>query len=274
MTIGEALTEASGTLNPVSDTPFLDSSVLLSRVLEITKERLYASYPDTISAQRYEDFVRIIEKRRMGSPIAYLVGTKEFYGLDFVVDPRVLIPRPETELLVELALSLTSARRYLDICTGSGCVAVAIAANRSGIEITASDVSPGAIEVCAMNVDRYNLGIELARGDLFSSVNGEFDCITANPPYLTESEWKRNYGDEWTEPSLALVGGSQGLDTIRRIVRDVVDYLAPGGHFYLEAAPEQMDEIGKMLLQARFGAVTLYQDMRRQNRVIGGVWNT
>jgi len=228
----------------------LDARLLAQFVLGWTAERLITCGGDPEPpdfASRYE---ALVERRVGREPLAYIVGQQEFWGLSFGVSPAVLIPRPETELIIETALELFPDRdRYLkaaDVCTGSGCVAVSLAVERPAAQITASDISGVALEVARQNAARHGVANRVAFhcGDLLDGVNGPFDLITGNPPYVAERDRRglqpevRDY-----EPGVALFGGSDGFHLVERLVRSAVHYLRPGGYLLCEFGLGQDEQV-------------------------------
>ncbi len=257
------------------DTPMLDAAVLLADALATTKERLLASLPDEADAEGARRFQGLIAERQAGRPVSYIRRRKEFWGLDFHVDERVLVPRPDTEALVERALLVARAdprlRRIHDACTGSGCVAIAIASELPGLEVSASDVSESAIEVCRLNCLRL-LGREIAitRSDLLAEVAGTFDLVTANPPYLRDEEVDSLAKIGWPEPALALRGGPDGTLPAAALIGQAAARLAPGGWLCLEAAPGQFPRLHALMDHSGFLEIGLDQDLGARDRVIFG----
>lgn len=275
MTFGTAVSRASGRLAAVSDTPLLDAHVLLAHAAGVTKEQVFASYRVDLPGDAAVCFADLLRGRERGTPVAYLVGRKEFYGNDYLVDERVLIPRPDTETLVEAVLHSGPHDRILDVGTGSGCIAITLARELPHAEVVATDASRGALEVCRKNAERI-LGRSLRqmKEDLFPLVAGTFDCIVTNPPYLTDEEWARSYGPDWPEPESALRAGVDGLDLIRRIVSRAPDVLSPGGRLFLEASPHQFVRIRELCIRRGFSDITLYQDLAGRDRVVGALYGT
>ncbi len=189
----------------------------------------------------------LIERRLSGEPLQYVLGEWEFYGLPFYVDRTVLIPRPDTERLVETALPLLSEnkRDVLDLCCGSGCIGVALAVC-GGANVTAADVSADALAMTERNARRNGVSVQTVQSDLFDSVEGAFDLIVCNPPYLTREEMDARDASLRFEPPLALFGGEDGLDFYRRIASDYPRFLKPGGTLLLEIGMTQKDAVGAM----------------------------
>jgi len=265
-TVGLAMVAASRRLKSAGvDTAKLDCEVLLAYVLGCTRAQLY-THPERLLAQlERERFEALVERRFSHEPVAYLVGEKAFYGLDLMVDPRVLIPRPETELLVDLVLDLVAQADRIhgqteggngngpagadaplilvaDIGTGSGAVGLAIAANSSSTQIYAVDISAGALEVAQANAARHHLAdnVRYLQGDLLEPLPVPVDVIVANLPYVALNEWSDLAPDIMQfEPSLALAGGVDGLALIRRLLEQAPAKLRPHGVVLLEIGASQ-----------------------------------
>ena len=256
-------------------TPFLDAVVLLAHARETTKERLLASFPDEVPPGVEAKFREYLDLRCTGVPVSYIRRTKEFYGLDFYVDERVLVPRPDTEVLVEKILQCVRAeprlRRVHDACTGSGCIGIAVKSTAPALEVTASDISGPALEVAALNAERLLDGSFPAyRSDLLDTVPGTFDLIASNPPYLRDDEVRGLAKLGWREPPLALAGGRDGTDLAGRLIRSAPSRLSPGGWLVLEAAPLQMTKLFALMDQAGFHTIDVEQDLAGSGRVIAG----
>ncbi len=313
MTAREALREGAAALAG-TETPFLDASLLLARALGIDRTRLLASGPDEVPVGALSAYRESLGSRSRGLPVAYIVGYKEFWGRRFSVDTRVLIPRPDTETLVEAALklgdiilrehldacepvlrpddsqkeshSLPSARepalRVHECCTGSGCVAISVAADRPEWEVSASDLSEGALEVARANAashiapTRAGGPIAFARSDLLGSVPAGLDLVLANPPYVGAAEAKALLGRGWREPSLALDGGQDGLDLVRRLVGEAAAALVPGGALLVEADPSQAEAVAVLFRASRLSGIEAFPDLAGRARVTCGrkAWTT
>ena len=228
----------------------LDARLLAQFVLGWTAERFITSGSEPEPpgfASRYE---ALVERRVGREPLAYIVGQQEFWGLPFGVSPAVLIPRPETELIVEAALELfPETDRHLraaDVCTGSGCVAVALAIERPAARIIATDISGVALDMARQNAARHGVGNRIAFhcGDLLDGIEGPFDVIAGNPPYVAERD-KRGLQPEVRdyEPGVALFGGSDGFHLVERLVRSAVHYLRPGGYLLCEFGLGQDEQV-------------------------------
>lgn len=272
MTIRETLTEGAKRLQAVQ-TPFLDAIVLLSQATGYSKEKLFASYPDVVSKDVRREFGRLIDLRLAGMPVSYIRRKKEFYGLEFSVGPGVLVPRPETETLVQAVIDLAHAKPQIrsihDACTGSGCIGITIRHEIGTLGVSVSDLSDEALCYCRSN-SMALLGYELAyyRSHLLESVPGMFDVITANPPYLTSENWRHLLSENWPEPALALDGGGDGMVLYRDLIPQSASRLQEGGFLFLEADPPQFETIEKLLMQNGFHTTIIYKDLAGRDRVI------
>ncbi|MBR4159043.1 MAG: peptide chain release factor N(5)-glutamine methyltransferase [Spirochaetia bacterium] len=284
MTIRQAITEGTQKIAiRWPETPYLDACVILAWVLGSTREKLLASLSDTLESAAYEAFIKGVEERAAGSPVAYITRHQEFYALDFYVDSRVLVPRADTEILVETALGfIRPGSRVLDLCTGSGCIAIAIKHAVPEARVEASDISDGALAVFRRNADALLSGqlkgqvsgqIVTYKSDLLNSIPGKFDVIVSNPPYLTRAETARMENASWPEPKLALDGGEDGLDFIRRIIADAAGHLLPVGHLLFEADPAQMSAIKIEFEKYKYNDIIIRKDLAGRDRVIAGCYS-
>ena len=280
MTIREIFYQACVRLrNTGIETPALDAGVLLAAVLHTDRAGLIITGERPVSDEARDAYTRALERRLDGECVAYIVGRKEFWGLDFTVTPDVLVPRPDTETLVETALSHKAGRRMsdtteeiLDLCTGSGAVAIALKHERPAAHVVASDISPAALLVARQNAARLlgdDEAIHLIESDLFNKIDGQFDLITVNPPYVPSALIPSLAPEVRGEPLLALDGGNDGLDLIRRIVSGAKPHLKPGGALLMEADPDEMDAISRLLLAEGYDQPRLYYDTAGKARVIG-----
>src|SRR6185503_14830203 len=217
-----------------------------------------------------------------GEPVAYIRGEKEFYGRVFHIDKRVLVPRPDTEILVETALRRSTASsmgsRYLDLCTGSGCVAVSLARERPTCKVFAVDLSPDALDVAVENAIRLGAAFQMAflRGDLFEPLGGfaglRFELITANPPYITDPEFATLPADvRGFEPRLALTGGPDGLAVLRRVVTGARPRLRSGGVLAVEMGAGQAEGVKALFVEAGFTDIAVDKDYGGHERVVSGL---
>lgn len=264
------------------DSARLSAELLLAEILQMQRIELYTNF-DKLVQQAQRDKLRDLVKRcGAGEPLQYLIGRCEFYSMAVKVTPDCLIPRPETELLVERAIEFLRAgdgavKHVCDLCSGSGCIAVAIGKNFENAHIIATDISDTALAVAAENVARYELEnkVELLCGDLFDPIidqldGAEFDLIVTNPPYVSTDEFEaleekiKNH-----EPSIALHAGADGLDVYRRIIADVGKHLKAGGALMMEIGCNQGQAIRDLLAQAEiFGEITIEKDLSDNDRIV------
>ncbi|CAG0972537.1 Release factor glutamine methyltransferase [Rhodocyclaceae bacterium] len=250
--------------------PLSEARLLLRHVLGVTHAALEAHPEREVSPRETADFHTLAMRRAAGEPIAYLTGHREFYGLEFHVTPAVLIPREETELLVEIAVE-KPARRILDLGTGSGCLAIAVARELPRAQVTAVDVSAAALDVARENAARHGATVRFVQGDWFAPLGGErFDLILANPPYVAEADPHLAQGDVRFEPRGALAAGPDGLDDIRRIVAAAAAHLVAGGRLVFEHGYDQAQAVAALLAQAGFVAIEQRRDLAGIPRVTGG----
>ena len=252
----------------------LDAECLLAHALGTQRLQLYVDFEKPVSEAERARF-RDLVKRRGGDrvPVAHLLGRKEFWSLDFEVGPDVLTPRPETETLVQVGLDLLAPgeARVLDVCTGSGCVALALASERPGARLVATDVSEAALAVAARNAEALGLAerVAFARGPLFEPVGEErFDLVVSNPPYVAESLRPQLAPELRHEPQEALFAGPDGLAVLRDLVSGVPARLTPGGAFAAELSPEQAETVAGWCREAGLLDVTLHRDLAGRPRVV------
>lgn len=261
------------------DSPRLDAELLLGRVLSCDRVRLIMDARRPLSDEELATYRGLIQRRRRHEPIAYILGEREFYGLPFRVDPRVLVPRPDTETLVETALHRTAHidqfGRALDLCTGSGCVAIAFARQRPTWRVWGGDISEEALVVARDNALRLGVPhVTFKVSDLMRGFedNGDWHLITANPPYIPHSEMVGLDPDiKDHEPHLALDGGDDGLAVVRALVPQAAARLAPGGVLALEIGSEQAAATRAILQAAGLVDVQVDSDYGARDRVVSGV---
>lgn len=257
----------------------LDAELLLSEALGLDRIRLIVESRRPLAPAELGTFRELIKRRRAGEPIAYILGRREFFGLSFRVDARVLIPRPDTEALVEVALERTEHRymfgNALDLCTGSGCVAVSFAKRRPTWRVTASDLSEPALALAFENAQRLGtvFGMRFVAGDLLAPLAADerFDLITANPPYIPEADVAAlPAGVRDFEPKLALSAGADGLSVIRRILAEGVGRLQPGGVLAIEVQYDQAPRVAELFAGAGLVAIEKRRDLGGHERVVSG----
>ena len=260
-------------LAPRSSTPRLDAEVLLAHVLGTSRASLLANFQSPLGADDLTRFLDLIARREQGEPVAYLTGYKEFYGLDLEITPDVLVPRPETESLVDLCLSLLppgEVCHLADVGSGSGAIALAVAANNPDVRVYATELSPGALEVARRNAARLGLEQRVAflEGDLLAPVPHPVDVIAANLPYVAPGEAEPDVAT-W-EPWVAVFGGGHdGTDTIFRFLDQAPHYLRPGGAVVMETAYSQGRAVSEAAQRAFPGAsIELKKDLAGYDRLV------
>lgn len=268
-TIREALDAAQ------QATSRIEARVLLREVLQQSDAWLLAHDDELLTADQAQQYVALVVRRVAGEPIAYITGRREFYGREFQVTPAVLIPRPETELLVELALQRLPAgasARVLDLGTGSGCIGITLAAERPQAQVTLVDVSKAALEIAQTNAGQWApANTRLLHGDWYSAIADEpYDLIVANPPYVAEDDTHLQQGDLRFEPRTALAAGVDGLNDLQRIIALAPQHLRAGGCLLLEHGHDQAVACAWLLEAAGFQDVFNASDLAGVPRVSGG----
>jgi len=273
--------------------PRLDAELLLCNVLKCDRVRLYMDMPRPLTREELDAARALVQRRRKREPVAYIVGEREFYKHAFEVSSAVLIPRPETEIVVDLALAALpkgassgtadfvaaqgEPARALDLCTGSGAIAITLAAERPTLHVDATDISPEALAVARRNAERIGVAerVALRHGDLFEPLPRErrYAVITANPPYVTDADYKTLAPEILQhEPALALVAGADGLDVLRRICAQAAEWLAPQGLLAMELGAGQAHAVMELLhATRRFSDIAAHRDLAGIERVVTGV---
>jgi len=271
-TLGEAQAFGRAELAE-SDSPDVDVQILLCFVLECSPVRLMTASEASLTEAQWQQFSSLIQRRKQGEPVAHIIGSRGFWSLDFAVDASTLIPRPDTELLVSLALTkLKPEMRIVDLGTGTGAIALSLAAERPDITVIATDVQAAAISLAERNRLRHDLNnvslLQMAwLGGFQSQV---FDLIVSNPPYIERTDPHLAQGDVRFEPLTALVSGEDGLDDIRQIVSQARRCLKPGGWLLLEHGYDQSERVQNLLREAGFEQITVHQDFGGQDRAVMG----
>jgi release factor glutamine methyltransferase len=263
-----------------SESPRLDAEILLAHARGCPRIQLYTNYDEPLTEGQRAVMRDLVQRRAAAEPVAYLVGHREFFGLDFRVSRDVLIPRPDTETLVVAGLEFLATRpqpRVLDVGTGSGCIAISLAVNAPNAILVATDQSAAALEVARENAARHGVDdrIRFVEGDLYAplSVSEPFDLIVSNPPYIASAEIDTLAPDvRLHEPRAALDGGPDGLAIIRRLLADARAFLSPAGGLLIEISSEQAEAVTQLLAaNGAFEDIRVIHDLSRQPRVVQAV---
>jgi release factor glutamine methyltransferase len=270
VTIHAVLEDATRRLVALSDSPRRDAELLLARVIDVPRSYLFAHPEEPLDAHTVDRFRAVLDRRLAGEPMAYITGIREFWSLELMVTPATLVPRPETELLVDLALREIPRRAdwgILDLGTGSGAIAIAIAKERPLSRVTATDVSAEALEVARQNARQLEIpNIEFLSGDWTGPVQGRtFNVVVSNPPYVRSDD--EALDALHCEPRSALSAGEDGLDAIRILARDCRALLEPGGVLLIEHGAEQRDGVAAALREHDWSDVTCHTDYAGLPRV-------
>jgi release factor glutamine methyltransferase len=258
------------------DSPRLDAEVLMASALSVERVMLYARYDQPLLPAELEKIRSLVKRRANGEPVAYILGEREFYSLPLHVSNKVLIPRPDTETLVEVALERIATikdPRILDVGTGSGAIALALKKERPDAVVTASDVSSEALAVARQNAARLGLELRCLESDLLASIDGPYELVVANLPYIPSAQLPSLMREVKNhEPALALDGGPDGLALIRRLIADLPRVMAPGGIVALEAGHDQLEAVAALLGEASLVEIRVKKDYGGQPRVASALW--
>lgn len=272
VTVGALLAQAARRLSP--DAGRVEAELLLAHALERSRAWLLAHADDAVAADAARQYRTLVDRRCGGEPIAYILGWRGFWSFDLEVTPAVLIPRPETERLVECALAVIAVDRPLwvaDLGTGSGAIALAIARERPLAELIALDASAAALAVARRNAQALAVRVRFVLGDWLAPLAGQqLDVIVSNPPYIAQGDAHLRSGDLRFEPERALASGPDGLDAIRRIVGDAPVHLRAGGWLLLEHGLDQGHAVRALLAAAGFVAIATWRDLEGRERVSAG----
>jgi release factor glutamine methyltransferase len=256
----------------------LEAQLLLAHVLGCTRVQLYTGFDRPLDEDELAAYRGLIKRRLAGEPVAYLLGEQEFWGLPFWIDASVLVPRPDTETVVEVARATRADRaapcRVLDLCTGSGAIAISLARELPGAQVIATEISPEAAALARRNAERNAVAdrVDVRTGDLWAPVAGErFDLVVSNPPYIATGVIPTLPADVRREPRVALDGGPDGLAFYDRICAHVREHLVPGGALVVEHGFDQAEAVRARLERAGLSRVTLVHDLAKQPRVTWGV---
>jgi release factor glutamine methyltransferase len=278
MTVQDCLEEAANVLRKSGIlSPRLDAEVMLCHILDVDRAQLLMRAHSLVTEQQLRCFRQWVARRELSEPVAYIVGEKEFWSLPFYVNRHVLIPRPETEILVEEVLGILPRIerrpvRILEIGVGSGAISIALASAQDDLQIVATDISAEAVAVARINAEKSGVAgrIKFVVGSLFADLHGVYDVIVSNPPYISEEEYKKLPDDvRKFEPSLALLGGAEGVSLHREIIAGGLRHLAPGGYLVMEIGAAQRQLLEELLGKAGLYAnISCRQDYAGCDRVI------
>ena len=276
-TLAEQIRIAASQLESVSDTPRLDAEILCAHALKISRAALLARLGESIESPIFND---LIKRRLAYEPIAYILGEWEFFSIPFLVKAPLLVPRPETEHLVEIVLDThkkhSAPCTILDLCTGTGCVGISLAKNIPAGHITATDINPEAEKICKKNAKRHGVSkrLQFRKGDLFHALHpsdGPFDYIVCNPPYVETHRWHSlSPVIRYYEDPKALLAGEDGLDIIRRLVSEARHWLVDGGMLAFEIGIEQDKIVEALLYEQQFSSINFVKDLAGIKRIVYG----
>ncbi len=270
-TVGMALRWAVATLRKTSTSAQLDAETLVMHITGFSRAELVTRDPHELSAAQAADLCRLVGRRAMGKPIAYLTHTREFWSLELMVSSSTLIPRPETELLVEQALAVIPthvAWTIADLGTGCGAIALALAKERPRCHVVAIDNAPAALNIARKNAWRHKLtNVEFLQGSWFEPLDARVNIVVSNPPYIRNGDAHLGRGDVRFEPSYALLGGADGLDAVRHIVSHARYYLCPDGILLLEHGYDQGIVVRSLMQRHGYVDIACYKDIGRRDRV-------
>lgn len=247
----------------------VDAWFLLAHVFKISRTELLLNGDLPAPEGKTENYHKLISRRAEHIPLQHIIGTQEFMGLEFVVSRDVLIPRQDTETLVEEVIKVSVGKQVLDLCTGSGCIIISIASLGRPLKAVGSDISEKALNIAATNVKKHGVKVELVQSDLFENISDSFDIIVSNPPYIPTKDIQNLMTEvREHEPKLALDGNVDGLEFYRRISAESKQYLNQAGYLFYEIGYDQGEAVKQILLQEGFTDITIVKDLSGLDRVV------
>jgi len=270
--INTAIEWAAACCSRVSDTPKLDAEILLAYCLGKPRSYLYSWPEQLLESEESRRFRALVDQRTLPTPVAYLLGEREFYSLTLKTNPATLIPRPETETLVETAISICeseSLTSLLELGTGTGAIAIALKVHRPGTNIVATDIGPGCLDLARQNATDHAVTIDWIESDWFSQIETKrkFEMIVSNPPYIPAAHPCLQEGDLRAEPLSALSPGETGLEALQQIIENAPAFLKPGGFLLLEHGFDQQEEVAELMQANGFSNIECKFDLNRRPRV-------
>jgi len=268
--IDRAIEWGRGQCAGISDTPKLDAELLLAHCIGKTRSYLYSWPEQQLAHNEWQLFQTLISRRLEPTPVAYLLGEREFFSLSLKTSPAALVPRPETELLVETTLAICSHQPgadLLELGTGTGAIAIALKVDCPTINVVATDISSYCLELAQLNADRHRLTIDWIRSDWFTQIDRRFDLIVSNPPYISAADPSLKQGDLLAEPLVALSPGPTGLEALEVIITESPNYLKPGGYLLLEHGFDQENEVASLMHEHGFIDIDCKPDLNGLPRV-------
>ncbi|MFM1534488.1 peptide chain release factor N(5)-glutamine methyltransferase [Helcococcus ovis] len=259
------------TINDLLNGNYRFTKTVLQYILDYTLADIFQNRFNIISEEKYLEFMKIQEKLYDKIPLQYAIGKWNFYSRDFIVDENVLIPRPETELLVDEVLKENlEGKSILDIGTGSGAIAISIDLESSNCNVYASDISVDALDVAKKNAAKFNSNVKFIESDLFQNIDGKFDIIVSNPPYLSEEEYDKVDEIIYYEPKNAFVGGEKGFEIYEKIIKDASKYLNENGKIFFEIGYMQAEIVRDLLLNHGYNNIKIKKDYGNLDRIVIG----
>lgn len=274
MTLKEAVEHATATLSSISDSANLDAQLLICHACDIEQTNIIAYPEKQLTVQQLESFNSVLNSRAKGKPLAYITGKKEFWSLELIVNEHVLIPRPETELLVELTLkeiSKSKAPRILDLGTGSGAIAISFAKEREDAKIVATDISSQALNIAKQNAKQHRTEITFIQSSWYENLDNKmFDAIICNPPYIAEDDPNLERYVYQHEPNKALISDKNGLQDLETVITGAKQHLRSAGYLAVEHGFQQADKVQKLFKQFGFSSIQTHKDLAGLERVTTG----